>query len=61
MQILRENVLQPPSSAFFDDDNHDDKSLGQITPVDYKKRQLNRGAKSLVTLTSPCAPSTFQS
>ena len=38
-----------------------DKSPRQITPVAFKKRYLIRGAKSLVTLTSPCATSTFQS
>ena len=37
------------------------KSPRQITPVAFKKRYLIRGAKSLVTLTSPCATSTFQS
>ena len=38
-----------------------DKSPRQLTPVVYKTRQLIRGAKSLVTLTSPCATSIFQS
>ena len=35
MQRLREHILH---LHFFDDDNHDGTSPGQITPVAYKKR-----------------------
>ena len=58
MQRLREHVLH---LHIFDDVSHDGKSPRQITPAAYKKRWLIRGAKSRVTLTSPCAKSTFQS
>ena len=45
-----------PTMTFMTDENPK-----QITPAAYMMRLLIRGAKSLVTLTSPCATSTFQS
>ena len=38
-----------------------DESPRQILPGSYNKLRLIRGAKSKVTLTSPCATLTFQS